>query len=309
MLATAGTQPVGSNWSHEVKWDGWRVLADISNSRLRLYSRTGRDITANYPELEQLGDVLPDGLLDGEIIVLADGRPSFEALAERVHVNDRAKALELVNRLPVSVMAFDLLRLAGTELIDRPWSYRRAALEDLELADGWRCSPVYADGPALRAATIDQGLEGVVAKRITASYQPGRRSPDWIKTANQKHQVCLVGGWRQQQGTSAVRIGGLLVGVPATGPDGKPELRFAARVGSGITGATERELRRLLEPLRRDDSPFAEQLPAADANGAVWCDPQVVVEVRYLTWIDRMRQPVFRGIRPDVRPGEVRDER
>jgi len=274
-----------------------------------LYSRTGRDITAGYPELEQLGETLPDGLLDGEIIALRDGRPSFEALAERVHVSDREKALELVDRLPVSVMAFDLLRLAGTELIDRPWSYRRAALEDLELADGWRCSPIYTDGPALRAATLDQGLEGVVAKRITASYQPGRRSPDWIKTANQRHQACLVGGWRQQQGTSAVRIGGLLVGVPATDEDGKPELRFAGRVGSGITGTTERELRRLLEPLRRDDSPFADQLPAVDAKGAVWCDPQVVVEVRYLTWIGRMRQPVFRGLRPDVPASEVRDER
>jgi len=285
------------------------VLADTSHSRLRLYSRTGRDITANYPELEQLGDALPDGLLDGEIIVLADGRPSFEALAERVHVNDRGRALELVERLPVSVMAFDLLRLAGTELIDRPWSYRRAALEDLELADGWRCSPVYSDGPALRAATVDQGLEGVVAKRVTASYQPGRRSPDWIKTANQKHQACLVGGWRQQTGTSAVRIGGLLVGVPATGSDGQPEFRFAGRVGSGITGATERELRRLLGPLRRADSPFVDQLPGEDANGAVWCDPQVVVEVRYLTWTGRMRQPVFRGLRPDLLPSEVRDER
>ncbi|HEX4727317.1 MAG TPA: hypothetical protein VH298_05940, partial [Jatrophihabitans sp.] len=264
---------------------------------------------AGYPELEQLGSVLSDGLLDGEIIVLRDGRPSFEALAERVHINDRGRALELVERLPVSVMAFDLLRLAGTDLIHQPWSQRRVALEGLELADGWRCSPIYTDGPALQAATVDQGLEGVVAKRVTASYQPGRRSPDWIKTANQKHQACLVGGWRQQQGTSAVRIGGLLVGVPATGPDGRPELRFAGRVGSGIAGASERELRRLLEPLRRDDSPFADQLPAVDANGAVWCDPQVVVEVRYLTWTGRMRQPVFRGIRPDVPASEVRDER
>jgi bifunctional non-homologous end joining protein LigD len=288
-----------------------RVLAEITDSRLRLYSRTGRDVTDGYPELESIAGVLKDALLDGEIIALRAGMPSFEALAERMHVNDRTRATELAERQPVSVMAFDLLRLYGVDLVSRPWTERRTSLDRLELPEaGWGRSPVYPDGVALLAATLEQGLEGVVAKRRSSSYQPGRRSRDWIKTANRRHQSCLVGGWRQQLGTSAERIGGLLVGVPAPAAGGHTELRYAGRVGSGITAAVERELRRLLGPLRRADPPFADQVPAIDADGAVWCEPQVVVEVRHLTWtsVGRMRQPVFRGLRPDVPATEVRRE-
>lgn len=311
MLATAGTQPIGEQWSHEVKWDGFRVIADIADSRLRLHSRTGRDVTDAFPELEPIAAVLKDALLDGEMISLRDGRPSFESLAERWQVNDRRRALDFAAQQPVSVMAFDLLRLYGVDLLDRPWTERRHSLDQLELpAACWGLSPVYADGPALLAATREQGLEGVVAKRHGSTYQPGRRSPDWIKTPHRSFQACLVGGWRQQTGTSAERIGGLLVGVPDRTGSASGELRYVGRVGSGLTAATERELRRLLGPLRRADSPFAEPVPALDADGAHWCEPQVIIEVRHLTWSSggRLRQPVFRGLRPDLSPDQVRRE-
>lgn len=312
MLATAGTQPIGEQWSHEVKWDGFRIIADIADSRLRLYSRTGRDVTDGFPELDPITAVLKDAQLDGEMIALRDGMPSFEALAERWQVNDRRRALEFAERQPVSVMAFDLLRLYGVELIARPWTERRTSLDRLELpSPSWGLSPVYQDGPALLAATREQGLEGVVAKRHGSVYQPGRRSRDWIKTAHRKFQACLVGGWRQQTGTSAERIGGLLVGVPQPGPaPDELALLYAGRVGSGLTAAVEAELRRLLAPLRRADSPFANQVPAIDANGAIWCEPTVVVEVRHLNWSTggRLRQPVFRGLRADLAPEQVRRE-
>jgi len=304
MLATLGAQPAGPEWLHEVKWDGMRVLVDVRDHAVRLFARSGRDVSVSYPELAGIGNHLQDALLDGEIIALADGIPSFAALAQRMHVSDARRAAELAERYPVSVMTFDLLRLYGVELLNRPLQNRRASLDQLDLAPGWMASPTYDDGVALLSATREQGLEGVVAKRRGSVYQPGRRSRDWIKTPNRFHQVCLVGGWRPETG-SRDRIGALLIGVHP-GPD-STELLLAGRVGSGISGQQERDLRAMLEPLRRPDSPFTDPVPRLDATGAIWCEPQVIVEVRHIGWTGghRLRQPVFRSIRIDIDNAEV----
>jgi bifunctional non-homologous end joining protein LigD len=306
MLATPGPQPVGDEWVHEVKWDGMRVLADVSESRLRLFSRSGRDVTVSFPELAVLTGFVQDALLDGEIITLAQGVPSFAALSERMHVDHAGRAAELAESAPVTVMGFDLLRLYGVDLLHRPWSERRASLEKLELPEHrWRCSPSYDDGVSLRAATLEQGLEGVVAKRRRSTYQPGRRSSDWIKTANQKHQSCVVGGWRPEAG-SPDKIGALLLGVPET--DGS--LTFCGRVGSGIGRRESLALGHLLTPAAQRDSPFAGEIPPLDVVGASWCHASVVVEVRHLGWTagGRLRHPVYRGLRSDLTPKEVRRE-
>ena len=306
MLATPGPQPIGKDWQHEVKWDGMRVLADVTAAGLRLVSRTGRDVTVSFPELTTVTAGLKDALIDGEIIALRDGVPSFAALADRMHVGDERRARELAHVQPVTVMAFDLLRLYGVDLTQRPLTERRNSLDRLSLPDStWRSSPTYDDGPALLAATLDQGLEGVVAKRRRSTYQPGRRSPDWIKTAHRLHQVCLIGGWRPETG-SAEQIGALLLGMP----DGSGGVSFAGRVGSGISRAASQDLKRLLGPLRRPSSPFSTEVPRLDAAGAVWCEPVTVVEVRHLGWTTggRLRQPVFRGVRTDLDPAEVRRE-
>ncbi|MDQ1745376.1 MAG: bifunctional non-ous end joining protein LigD [Pseudonocardiales bacterium] len=306
MLATPGSQPIGKDWQHEVKWDGMRVLADIGPSGLRLVSRTGRDVTVSFPELVSVTGTVKDALIDGEIIALREGVPSFAALADRMHVGDERRARELAESQPVTVMAFDLLRLYGVDLTQRPLTERRTSLDRLSLPETtWRTSPVYDDGPALLAATLDQGLEGVVAKRRRSTYQPGRRSPDWIKTAHRFHQACLVGGWRPEIGSPEL-IGALLLGMP----DGSGGISFAGRVGSGISRAAGRELKRLLGPLHRPDSPFSTEIPRLDATGATWCEPVVVIEVRHLGWTtgNRLRQPVFRGVRTDLEPAEVRRE-
>jgi bifunctional non-homologous end joining protein LigD len=306
MLATPGPQPIGDDWLHEVKWDGMRVLADVSADGLRLFSRSGRDVTVSFPELAAVTAGVKDALIDGEIIALRAGVPSFAALADRMHVADSRRAEELAQAQPVTVMAFDLLRLYGVDLTQRPLVERRTSLERLSLPEStWRASPTYDDGPALLAATLDQGLEGVVAKRRRSTYQPGRRSPDWIKTAHRLHQVCLVGGWRPEIG-SPDEIGALLLGMP----DGAGGLSFAGRVGSGISRAVGQDLKRLLGPLRVAQQPFSTEIPRLDAAGATWCEPSVVVEVRHLGWTtgDRLRQPVFRGVRSDIDPAEVRRE-
>lgn len=306
MLATPGEPPESADWLHEVKWDGMRVLADVNGDRVRLFSRSGRDISASFPELADVGGNLQDALIDGEIIALDSGVPSFAALAERMHVSEPRRAAQLAESIPVTVMSFDLLRLYGVELLARPLTERRASLDKLELPERhWRHSPLYEDGALLFEATLEQGLEGTVSKRRRSIYQPGRRSPDWIKTAHRSHQACVVGGWRPEIGSANV-LGALLIGVP----DASGILLYAGRVGSGLDRRTAQTLQRELTAATRPTPAFGDDVPAVDANGALWCDPRVVIEVRHTGWTSggRLRQPVFRGIREDLEVGQVRRE-
>jgi bifunctional non-homologous end joining protein LigD len=316
MLATPadpdkGLPTDGTRWAYEVKWDGMRVLADIHDGAVQLHSRTERDITPSFPELAALGSAHPDVLLDGEIVVLADGIPSFAALADRIHVRDARRASALAAQAPATLIAFDALRLYGVDLTGRPWQERRQALERLAPSGAqWQLSPVHEDVEALLSATVEHGLEGVVAKRRTSRYRPGARSSDWLKLAHRRTQSCLIGGWRSET-TSERRIGALLLGVWVDELDGGRRLRFAGRVGSGLAAAgPQADLHRLLAPLALDKPPFDDPIPREDALGTTWVEPQIVIEVRYLgrTEGGRLRQPVFRGIRTDVDPDDVRDE-
>jgi len=308
----------GRTWAYEVKWDGVRVLVHAPSERspggerfrpraLRLVSRAGNEVTPAYPELTDLADLPPGTVLDGEVVVLRDGRPSFAALAERMHVRDARRARSLAARAPATYIAFDVLRLAGEDVTGHPWTKRRALLEELAVgARDWQLSPVYDDRDALVDATREQGLEGIVAKRRSSRYHPGLRSSDWVKLAHKRVQSTLVGGWRWETGARD-RLGSLLVGVP----EAAGGLAFAGRVGSGITGAVAVELRRLLEAAPAVDCPFTTEVPAIDARGTIWTVPRIVVDVRYLGRGDagRLRQPVFRGIRTDLGPDDVRWER
>ena len=308
MLATPGGLPAGPEWVFEVKWDGMRLLADVADGRLRMTSRSGRDVTPNFPELAGLTALAPDVLLDGEVVLLDRGVPSFRALADRMHspVEERVALAR-----PVTYMVFDVLRLYGVPLLDRTLDERRATLDRLDTAavPALQISPTYTDGQALLDATAARGMEGVVAKRRDGTYRPGQRSPGWIKATHRHTQAALVGGWRPElAGTARVnarRVGALLLGVP----DADGTLRFAGRVGSGLaSAAAQRTLTSRLTDI--EASPFAERLPRPDANGAHWCVPDVVVEVSHLGWTDggKLRQPVFRGIRDDLVPADVHHE-
>ena len=307
MLATPGDLPTGPGWLYEVKWDGMRLLADVSDGRLDLRSRSGRDVTANFPELKGLLALAPDVLLDGEVVLLEHGVPSFHALADRMQspVEERVALAR-----PVTYMAFDVLRLYGVPLLDRTLDERRATLERLDTAAiaNLALSPTYTDGQALFAATGQRGMEGVIAKRRDGRYRPGTRSPGWVKATHRANQACVVGGWRPENvgnaRVSASRVGALLLGVP----DGVG-LRFAGRVGSGLASeVAQRALRGRLVDAER--SPFHERLPRADEKGARWCAPEIVVEVSHMGWTDagKLRAPVYRGVRDDLVAADVRQE-
>ncbi|KGM15800.1 hypothetical protein N867_05405, partial [Actinotalea fermentans ATCC 43279 = JCM 9966 = DSM 3133] len=240
MLATRAANkaalPRGVEWCYEVKWDGVRALADTTTGAVRLHARSGRDITRAYPELGGLA-ALPRAVVDGEIVVLAAGVPSFEALAERMHVRDGARARLLAARSPVTFVAFDLLVLDGVDLTRRPLDERRAALEALDWPERTQLSPTYPDLDPLWDVTLEHGLEGVLAKRRTSTYQPGRRSPDWVKAAHRGTRVAAVVGWRpegtNEAGRSAVAGAGPLGAVLLAAPDATGAWRYLGKAGSG----------------------------------------------------------------------------
>lgn len=306
MLATAGDLP-GSDegWAYELKWDGQRVLAYVEG-RVRLFSRTGRDITGTYPELAALGRALGkrQALLDGEVVAFEGGRPSFAALQNRMGATE-ADAARLVATVPVTYLVFDVLHLDGRPLLKVPYRDRIELLRGLELSGpSWLTPPAFVDaaGESVLAAAQQQGLEGIVAKRLDAAYRPGTRSPDWRKIKLFRHQEVVVGGWRPGQGNREGSIGALLIGVQT--PDG---LAYAGKVGSGFSEATLRLLADRLAPLARDTSPFATDVPRDHARDAHWVEPRLVAEVAFDQWTrdDRLRHPVFRGLRDDKDPAEV----
>ncbi|HMT33013.1 MAG TPA: non-homologous end-joining DNA ligase [Dermatophilaceae bacterium] len=312
MLATAARHvPPGAEWVHEVKWDGMRVFADVREGRLRLTSRTERDVTVAFPELAGLAALYPDMLLDGEIVLLVDGRPSFGALAERFHVTQPTRAAALAAAAPVTLMVFDIVRLFGIDLTSRTWTERRQTLDRLALADGvpdphWQVPPTFDDGAALWSATREQGLEGIVSKRRTSRYAVGQRSDDWRKLPHRATRSVVIGGWRPETGRTD-RVGAVLVGVP--GPGG---LHYRGRVGSGIAGKTATTLLATLGPLAVGDSPFVgpptgPELPVEDATGARWVEPVLVCDVQSLgvTSTGRLRQPAYQRLRPDLTPADL----
>ena len=304
MLASPGTRvPTDPGWSHEVKWDGVRVLADTTRrSTTRLLSRNENAVTVAWPELNRspLGD--RDLLVDGEVIALNErGLPDFRVLQDRMHVRNAAAAARLADRLPATYMVFDVMRVDGKDVSDQPLGERRRILRGLGLEHStWQVPDAYDDGPMLFEATLQQGLEGIVSKRLTSRYVFGERSRSWLKFAHRHRRSYVVGGWRPQEGTSD-RLAALLVGEPT-----EAGLAYRGRVGSGIGAAASRALAGLVAPITRTDSPFDDQVPAVDARGTFWVDPVLVVDVEtHGVGYDRLRQPSFRGVRSDLSPEDL----
>lgn len=308
MLATKTDHvPVGAEWSHEVKWDGVRVLAEVRDGRTRLWSRNGNDVTTAWPDVADDRARPRDLLVDGEVIALNDrGLPDFRVLQERMHVRSARTAARLAETLPATYMVFDLLRLDGEDLAGLPLVERRERLAGLAEGGGlggWQVPAAYDDGAMLLEATRALGLEGVVSKRLDSRYVPDSRSPHWRKLAHRHRRSYVVGGWRPQEGTSD-RLASLLVGEPT--PEG---LLYRGRVGSGIGGKVSRQLAEAVASLTRSSSPFADEVPRVDATGTTWVEPVLVVDVdTHGVGYARLRQPSYQGLRPDLDPSALQDQ-
>ncbi|MGC4152922.1 MAG: ATP-dependent DNA ligase [Propionicimonas sp.] len=310
MLATVGRPndlDDGENWALELKWDGVRAICQVVGDRVRLVSRNGIDVTERYPELAELSDaVLAEAaLLDGEIVALdRQGRPSFALLQQRMNV-DLRRVPQLRNSVPVTLMLFDVLALTvdGTErrLMRTPYRSRRELLAAaVHETDHVRVPPDIEGGlAAAMAQSRARHLEGVVAKRTESVYLPGRRSGQWLKFKHRIHQAVVVIGWRLDDND---RLKSLLVALP--GADG--ELHYAGRVGSGIAPSALAELERTLRRIERR-TPAVSDVPAAEQRDARWVSPRLIGEVSYakVTPQGRLREPTWRGWRPDLDPEDV----
>lgn len=317
MLARSGELPADpSGWAFEVKWDGMRVIAYTHDGDLRLGSRTGNDVTGQFPELGGLGAALAphDAVLDGEVVAFdAAGRPSFQALQPRMGLTSNASIRERSSTHPVRYIAFDLLHLDGRDLRDEPYAVRRGMLRELvEDTPWWQVPPHHEGrGAELLAAAADLGLEGIVAKRLDSPYREASRTGAWTKVKLQQRQELVVCGWTEGTGRRAPTFGALLLGWH----DDQGRLAYAGSVGTGFDDRTLARVRARLDELAADSSPFevgspeqAPHWPGPRKRGRIhYVEPQLVCEVAFteVTRDGTLRHPSFQGLRADKLAREV----
>ncbi len=257
--------PNDEGWAYEIKYDGYRTLAFVDGGRVRLQSTNLHDVTATYPELAELptGVHADVAVLDAEFVVLDDdGRPRFE-LVQR-------------HQRPGALYLFDVLRVGDHDTIGLPYEHRRRLLDQLvEPGDNWLV-PAHrvGDGEALLAATDEQGLEGVMAKRLGSTYVPGKRSPNWRKIKNRRRVDVVIGGFTTGDGNRASTFGSLLVGRWQD-----DTLVFAGGVGTGFDQRTLESLHLQLTDLRITACPFDPAPPAAYRRHAHWVEPQLAATI------------------------------
>ncbi len=310
MLAVEGPLPVGGGWAYETKWDGFRCCMRVGpDGTTKLTSRLGNEITNTYPDLR---GVLADAaggrsaVFDGELVVFAaDGRPDFQLMQSR---HQRGPTAELLRIAPVTYIVFDLLLLGSSSLLSAPYTERRELLADLPVTSERVAVPRHftaedIDPHELLEVVEEQGLEGLVAKRLQSRYHPGARSRDWIKRPLIKTQEVVVGGWRPGKGNRGGRVGALLLG----GHDEAGRLHYMGDVGTGFTERALDEMLDLLTPLARTTSPFENEVPPDRRRDARWVEPTLVGQVVYrqFTSDGRLRHTAWRGLRGDVLPSQV----
>ena len=309
MLAVLGTLPEGrSTWAYEVKWDGARTLAFVDGGRVRLQSRSERDVTAMFPELAGMGEHLGMHavVLDGEVVAFGDdGRPSFARLQNRLHLSDPKEARRRAAADPVHFVAFDVLYADGRSLMADPYDTRRARLEQFEFSGAnFTTTECFRDvsGRDVLRATTENGLEGVVAKRRNSTYRPGRRVAEWVKVKVVNTQEVVIGGWTDGKGGRGASLGSLLLGIP-----GSNGLDYVGKVGTGFDDRALQSIMEQLRALRSRTNPFVGTITEAEAKGAHFVRPSLVGEVGYGEWTPagRLRHPTWRGLRPDKTPADV----
>ena len=302
MLAVSARDPFDApDKLFELKWDGIRVIAAIEGSRVRLLSRSQRDITQQYPEVsEALRSAAPAGgiMLDGELIALdQDGRPSFPMVMRRIH---RSAAHGAGPPAAVSFEAFDILYEDFVPVLGSPLRERKQRLaEAVHPNDAVHVTHFeIANGVAFFQGVRRLGLEGMVAKNLDSLYHPGRRTREWVKIKTSRTANLVVGGYTLGHGRRTEVFGSLLVGVH----DAMGALQYVGSVGGGFNDASLASMNQLLRSLERPDRPF-ETAPAVDRMMS-WCDPQVVVQITYseLTEAKQLRFPIFVAARPDIDP-------
>ncbi len=301
MLATLAEKlPTGRGWLFEAKWDGYRTVAYVRNGDPELRTRKDQDYTERFAAIaSQLPRALrtSDCVLDGEVCAIDEnGRTSFSAMQQ--------------GGRPLIYYVFDLLELEGEPLIGLGFTDRRKRLEEIldRRNKVVQLSEAFEDGAALEQAAVEQGLEGVMAKRAESRYEPGKRSRDWLKVKpGKQRQEFVIAGYTKGKGRREKRLGSLVLAVNRAG-----DLHYVGNCG---TGFTEDEIDRLMEklrPLERPSPPLpaVPKMPRVRKGDVTWVEPRLVCEVEFVEWTHdgHLRAPSYQGLREDKDAEEVREE-
>ena len=290
--------PAGSEWIHEIKYDGYRVLCQVRDGEARLITRHGKDWTDRFAPIARAAEQLPvsEAILDGEVVVLEpDGTTSFQSLQNALAENRQG---DLV------YFAFDLLYLDGYDLRGAPLLARKQALLDLLAGGAGPIRPgdhVEGDGEGFFQQACKFGLEGIVCKRTDLPYRAGR-TKEWLKVKCMKRQELVVVGFTDPE-KSRVGFGALLLAVN----DAKGELVFAGKVGAGFTDSTLIEMRARMDKLEIKKPTFKNPPRGAEARRSHWVKPKLVAEVAFSEWTrdGSLRHSTFQGLREDKNPEEI----
>ncbi len=297
MLAKLHDAPFDDpNWIYEIKWDGYRAVAEISKKEARLYSRNGLSFKADYPAVyEELSKIKKDVVLDGEIVALdSEGKPSFQLIQQ----------YEQGGEVPICYYVFDCLAVGGKSIEDRPLLERKDILRKLlpESDLVKYCDHIEERGKDFFALVKKQGLEGMIAKRADGIYREATRSADWLKVKNVIMEEAVIAGYTEPGG-SRKYFGALVLGLYKKG-----KFIYIGHTGTGFTEKTLKDVYDQLQPLKTDKSPFGVKVPL---NGAVtWVKPALVCNLKYteVTQGGTRRHPVFMGLRIDKAAKEVHEE-
>jgi len=292
--------PAGPHWLHEVKYDGYRIIARKAGEEITLFSRSGLDWTVRFPAIAKALLTLPaeSALLDGEVaFVLPSGITDFKSLQE--HIDSPHPAIRY--------FVFDLLSLDGKDLRKKPLKERRALLGRLMSAKGISNYLVYADyvegsGSEFFAQACAMGLEGIMSKRADAPYRSGR-GKDWLKIKCTRGEEFVIGGYSRSD-VRGKPFSSLLLGTFENG-----KLSYAGKVGTGFDSGDFTNLAEKFKSLESSRCPF-EEVPAPERKGAVWLEPKLVAQIAFTerTRDGRLRHPSFKGLRGDKPAREVHRE-
>jgi len=294
MLAKETDKPFSDKeWLYEIKWDGYRAIAELNGKAVKLYSRNGNSFNASYPIVtEALEKMRLQAILDGEIVVLdKEGRSNFQWL--QYYGSD--------SQYPIAYYVFDLLELKGKNTKDLPLAERKALLVKLLKKNKVvkYSDHIYGQGEAFFKVSVAKGLEGIMAKKADSLYRPGVRTSEWLKIKNHKSQEAIIAGFTQPGGSRKF-FGALVLGVK----DGKT-LKYVGHTGSGFNHANLEAISKLLKPLIQKTSPFSQKV--IPNMPVTWVKPILVCEIKYteVTRDGRFRHPIFLGLRTDKKAKEV----
>ncbi len=300
MLASPAEVPFSSrDWIFEIKWDGIRAISYI-DQELRIKSRNNIELTQNFPELQELVSLIQNAVLDGEIVVMIEGKPDFQTLIEKSNAANSRDMEILAQEYPATYVVFDILEKGGESLVDLPLIERKKILKD-SLKDGKHVVLslfVEEAGEAYYEAAVKKGLEGVVAKRKDSAYEPGIRSRSWLKIKKLLSCDCVIFGYTRGTGTRQETFGALILGLY---DDSKPF--FVGKVGTGFTDSEQERLTAAFGELTVQEK----TLDVVDVPEQVtWLKPELVCQVVYqvVTKDGRLRMPRYKGLRLDKTPAE-----